>query len=439
METRANYVWVGAVSLVLLALLAAFIIWLAQLGTANRKEYDIFFPQSVGGLANGSEVTFQGVPAGQVNDIELWTKDPSFVRVRVSLDPEIPILQGTTATISASFTGVSTISLGGAVRGAPPITEPGPEGVPVIPAERGGLGEILASAPLLLERLATLTDRLSRMLSDENQASITGILRNTDRMSAELASMAPEMRATLRELQGTLAQSTETLDAFEGTLRSTDNLLNQEGQSLAQELRTTLRSAQQADHRTKLHSLQLRKPIVTVANPCIAGHRAHIRAAEVLHHHLQDLRFGNRIGVHHQDQIAFRAGNGIVQRHRLALIKLLVKKSNARIRKKRLYTFYCPVFGAVVDDDNFVVRIVDARQTPQRRGDAGLFVVGRRQNADKRRERIVVGLFSQVMPVEIRQRRRDPDQAGHDRVDAVKLYRQPVEMAFLDRLNQPKH
>lgn len=246
METRANYVWVGAISLVLLALLAAFIVWLAQLGTANRKEYDIFFPQSVGGLANGSAVTFQGVPAGQVDEIELWKKDPSFVRVRVSINNEIPILQGTTATISASFTGVSTISLGGAVRGAPPITEPGPEGVPVIPAERGGLGEILASAPLLLERLATLTDRLSRLLSDENQASISGILKNTNRMSAELASMAPEARNTLLELQKTLAQSTETLDAFEGTLRSADSLLDQEGKSLARELRATLQSAQRA-------------------------------------------------------------------------------------------------------------------------------------------------------------------------------------------------
>ena len=37
--------------------------------------------------------------------------------MRVSLDEDIPILQGTTATISASFTGVSTVSLGGAVQG----------------------------------------------------------------------------------------------------------------------------------------------------------------------------------------------------------------------------------------------------------------------------------------------------------------------------------
>lgn len=246
METRANYVWVGAVSLVLLALLAALVVWLAQLGTQNRKEYDIFFEQSVGGLANGSEVTFQGVPAGQVQEIELWRQNPEFVRVRVSLDEEIPILQGTTASISASFTGVSNVSLGGAVKGAPPITEPGPEGVPVIPAEPGGLGEILASAPLLLERLATLTDRLTRLLSDENQNSISGILANTNAMTAQMADMGPEFRAALTELKGTLAQSTETLDAFEATLRSTDSLLNDEGQSLAREMRATMQSAQRA-------------------------------------------------------------------------------------------------------------------------------------------------------------------------------------------------
>jgi phospholipid/cholesterol/gamma-HCH transport system substrate-binding protein len=223
---------------------AAFFVWLVQLGGAAQKEYDIFFPQSVGGLAQGSQVTFQGVPAGEVQTIELWRQDPNFVRVRVSLDEDIPILQGTTATISASFTGVSTISLGGAVKGAPPITEPGPEGVPVIPAEAGGLGEILASAPLLLERLATLTDRLTRLLSDENQASIAGILSNTDRMSAQLADMGPEFRAALVELKGTLAQSTATLNSFERTLDSTDSLLNDQGRSLAAQLRETMESAQ---------------------------------------------------------------------------------------------------------------------------------------------------------------------------------------------------
>lgn len=246
METRANHVWVGAITLVLLFALAIFFVWLARLGNSDLKEYDIFFEQSVGGLAKGSEVTFQGVPAGQVTLIELWRQNPEFVRVRVSLQKEIPVLQGTTASISASFTGVSNVSLGGAVRGAPPITEPGPEGVPVIPATPGGLGEILASAPLLLERLATLTDRLTRVLSDENQTSIAGILRNTDRMTASLADTSPELKGALAELRSTLAQSTKTLAAFETTLNSTDNLLNKDGASLAAELRETMRSARGA-------------------------------------------------------------------------------------------------------------------------------------------------------------------------------------------------
>jgi phospholipid/cholesterol/gamma-HCH transport system substrate-binding protein len=249
METRANYVWVGAVSLILLALLALFVVWLVRLGASDNKSYDIFFEQSVGGLAKGSPVAYSGVPVGQVKQIKLWEKDPQYVKVRIDVDSDTPILLGTTASISSSFTGVSTIALNGGKRGAPPIscrTTSCPEGVPLIPPKPGGLGEILASAPLLLERLATLTDRLTRVLSDENQNSIQGILHNTDTMTRDLSSATPEVKETLRRLQLTLDQSTRTLNAFEGTLNSTDRLLNQEGQNLAAQMRVTLGSAQKA-------------------------------------------------------------------------------------------------------------------------------------------------------------------------------------------------
>jgi hypothetical protein len=71
METRANHLWVGAVTLVLLAGLAAFIVWIARLGQGDQREYDIFYAQSVSGLANGSQVSFAGVPVGQVSEIAL--------------------------------------------------------------------------------------------------------------------------------------------------------------------------------------------------------------------------------------------------------------------------------------------------------------------------------------------------------------------------------
>jgi phospholipid/cholesterol/gamma-HCH transport system substrate-binding protein len=246
METRANHVWVGAVTLILLAALAAFIVWLARFGEGAQNDYDIFFKQAVDGLSRGAEVTYAGVPAGQIQDIELWTKDPSFVRVRISVDERIPILQGTVATIQGSFTGVSNVQLNGGVRGAPPITEPGPNGVPVIPTKAGGLGALLSNAPLLLERLTTLTERLTLLLSDDNQASITKILANTDRMTSSLADASPQVTRTLAELQVTLRQASDTLATFDKVGKSADELLGKDGQSLATQLRTTLRSAQGA-------------------------------------------------------------------------------------------------------------------------------------------------------------------------------------------------
>ena len=140
---------------------------------------------------------------------------------------DVPITVGTTATVQGSFTGVSDIQLEGATKGAPPIMEPGPEGVPVIPTKQSGLGAILSNAPLLLERLATLTERLNSLLSDENQRSITGILANTSRMSSDLADATPQVKATLTEMQGTLRQATATMEKFEGVAGKADTLLGE--------------------------------------------------------------------------------------------------------------------------------------------------------------------------------------------------------------------
>ena len=249
METRANHLWVGLVTLLLLVALAAFIVWLARLGQGQQNEYDIFYKQSVSGLANGSQVSFAGVPVGQVSEIALSDDDPEFVRVRVKVKEDVPILVGTTATIQASFTGVSTILLDGARKDAPPITcetTACPEGRPVIPPKDGGLDALLNSAPLLLERLATLTENLNLLLGDENRDQISGILANTNQLTGELAQAAPRLEGTFAELEVALKEAGEALDAFEKTTQTTDNLLNKEGPALAAELRGTLSSANQA-------------------------------------------------------------------------------------------------------------------------------------------------------------------------------------------------
>ena len=253
METRANHVWVGIVTLALLALLAIAIVWMARLSDGGKHEFDIFFKQSVDGLAKGSSVTYSGVPVGQVKEIELWKKDPSFVRVRISIDKEVAVRVGTTATMQGSFTGVSNIQLEGASKDAPLIAcgtqdrqAACPEGVPVIPTKRGGLGELLNSAPVLLERLATLTERLTQVLSDRNQASIENILANADRLTNGLADASPEMRRTLQELQGTLAEARGALAGFQKVAGSADRLMNEDFKPMVGQAQTSLKSINRA-------------------------------------------------------------------------------------------------------------------------------------------------------------------------------------------------
>jgi phospholipid/cholesterol/gamma-HCH transport system substrate-binding protein len=166
---------------------------------------------------------------------------------------DTPILQGTAATIQGSFTGTSTISLDGARKGAPPIVcperDPGsvcPYGVPVIPTRTGGLGAILNSAPQLLERLSTLTERLTGLLTDRNQASIAGILENTNRLTDALADRGPEIAATLAQTRIAVAQAGTAAEQIGNLAATTNGILAEDVKPTLANLNETIRSARQS-------------------------------------------------------------------------------------------------------------------------------------------------------------------------------------------------
>src|SRR3546814_1462365 len=69
--SRSNHILVGSVVLALVAAVIIAAFWFSRLASGEEKEYDIYFQQSVNGLAKGSGVTFSGVPSGQVKEIQL--------------------------------------------------------------------------------------------------------------------------------------------------------------------------------------------------------------------------------------------------------------------------------------------------------------------------------------------------------------------------------
>ena len=247
METRSNYIMVGAVTVALLAGVLLFIVWLAGLSNKTTRCYDIYFAQAVGGLNKGSNVTFSGVPVGQVQKISLLPSRPEFVWVRVEVDEQTPVLQGTTAQIKGvGFTGVSEIQLDGAVRGSPPIERVGPQGCPVIPATSGGLGALLNSAPELIDRIQRLTERLTELLNDKNQNAIADILENIRQTTDVLRQRAPEMADAITDIRIAARNAGVTAQRVSVLTDNTNRLIVEEGRPAARDLRQAIAHVQKA-------------------------------------------------------------------------------------------------------------------------------------------------------------------------------------------------
>ena len=201
METRANYVLIGAFTLAAVVGAFLFTMWVAGYGTAGgHKHYQVVFKGSVSGLSAGANVSFNGIKVGEVTHLTFSRSDPHQVVADVDVSSDAPIDNNTKARLETQgLTGAAVVALLGASSIGSPLV--GANGQPpVIYAEQSmQLQDILDSVGAISNRAATVLDDADKILAD-NSAPIHSAIANVDQFSKALADNSAGVDAALKSV-----------------------------------------------------------------------------------------------------------------------------------------------------------------------------------------------------------------------------------------------
>jgi phospholipid/cholesterol/gamma-HCH transport system substrate-binding protein len=235
METKANYVLIGAFTLAVAAFLLMFGLWAAKF-TSDRdwREYRVVFTEPVTGLTEGSSVQYNGIAIGTVETLDLDAKDPRRVIARLKVKAETPVKVDTRAKLSMTgLTGVPFIQLTGGSPSAPPLVAQNGDDLPVIRTEASALQNIADTANRLVARM-------DEVLSEENVKRIANTLANVESMTGAVAAQREDLRALIVNARTASEQLAATLKTTNRTVEDVDRELVDKLPGLVAKLDSTL-------------------------------------------------------------------------------------------------------------------------------------------------------------------------------------------------------
>ena len=213
MEPDARYSLVGTAVLVLLAALAAGIVWLAAAGNdSDTHLFRVHFvKQSLEGLDVRSDVRMKGIRVGDVKSLSFSRHSTGTVEVTLAVDPRAPVLQSTRAVIDRNIiTGLATVRLVNLDEKSPPLTPADGEREAVIAEGSSQFQQFSETVSELARRADVTLGRINETLSPQTIAAIGETIEN-------LRVASRESTATLRQVDESVAKAGAAADALRQT------------------------------------------------------------------------------------------------------------------------------------------------------------------------------------------------------------------------------
>ncbi|MDX2482647.1 MAG: MlaD family protein [Pseudodonghicola sp.] len=216
METKANFVLIGTVTVLGVLGLLGLLVWFSKIEIDRQYAwYEVLF-ESVSGLGMAGDVRYNGLSVGRVIALDLDGDDPSKVRVRIEVTADTPIKTDTTAQLnSQGVTGVAFVSLSGGspdaalLRNADDATD-----VPLIPSERSVIQALTEDAPDMVAEAVGAIKEIRSFLGTENQDSVANILKNLESASGNLETALSDFS----DISRTVSDGTAEISKFTGRL-----------------------------------------------------------------------------------------------------------------------------------------------------------------------------------------------------------------------------
>lgn len=208
---RENHALItGLFVIALVTAATAIIFWIGSMNK-ERNVYVISTRASVSGLNPESTVFYRGIAVGKVLNVRFDPLDSGVILVPVEIDKDIVLSKGVYATLRLKgVTGLTQIQLedSGALSETLP---PGDNPLLRIPLVPSLTDKLMDSGEELLRKADHLMQRLSGLLTDENEKNIGGILSNLKSLTDKLAELQKSVDKALVGIPALTTDAQKTL------------------------------------------------------------------------------------------------------------------------------------------------------------------------------------------------------------------------------------
>lgn len=276
MATRSQKVKLGIFLLLSAVLIVGIVVVFTGVSLFGSRARYTVEAADVAGLDTGAPVLIRGVRVGSVADTELFVTDKERVRVKLEIDPDVPIHGGAKAYLEfAGVTGLRLVNIrdGDPSRGR---IEPGArlEYGETILEKLPDRGEALLDETIaLLENANGVLRDLSSVTQTLDTSRIPAILRRTEelveglgetstRLNRLVASTERPIAHTFEAAEATLGRVDGVAEQLDAAVTNVNSLIARVGsmvRSNDEEIRATINNLRQASQSFEALGRELRK------------------------------------------------------------------------------------------------------------------------------------------------------------------------------------